>query len=186
MALGGTLLLARRPKLGRALGIGAFVALACLSWGLASEAGVLAAVDPVRGLFGVVAWALYAAAWSHPWSVPDHSLSAAPEGEARGLSPRRPAPRAALAMGALGGLAALTCLAVSYLIEDRTRALVGRATAIVASILLISHAAALAVVGGRDDAAASPERLPVDGKVARLLFAAAMLVGATFALARLR
>jgi hypothetical protein len=185
VGLAGTLSLATRPRLGRALGIGGFLALSCLSWALASASRVGAAVDPVRGFLGVLAWALYAASWSHPWSVPDDSLTTAPDGETRGLSPRRPPPRAALAVGALGGVGALLCLALSYRVDDPTRSLFARALAILAGVLLVSHSATLATIAGREERDDLSGRFPNDGNVARLLFAAVMLVGAILALARM-
>lgn len=185
LALGKTL--AERPRLGRALGIFGFTGLSALAWGLVAGGRVLASVDPMRGFLGVAAWAIYAASWSHPWSVPDAQLAAAPQGAAHGLVPRRDPPRTALVVGALGGLAAALCIALSFLITDRDRALFGRALAIVAAVSLTSHAATIATVTTRDERTGSiAERFPIDAQVVRVLFAAAMLVGVGVAIARLR
>ncbi|MBM4360654.1 MAG: hypothetical protein FJ096_21310 [Deltaproteobacteria bacterium] len=182
----GTRLIATRAALARGLAVFGFVAFSALAWALVREVRGFTVVDPVRGLFGALAWSIFAASWSHPWSVPDGRLREAPGGEATGLAARRKPPRAALALGALGPIASLGFLVLSLEVDDPGRAAWARALANVAAIALTSSTANLAVAASRDDRSVVAERWPIDGRVVRSVLVVGLLVVAAFLVDALR
>jgi len=182
----GTQAIHRNHRLARGLGISGFTACSVLAWWLGSRAGVGIRLDPVRGFFGVIAWAVYAASWSHPWSLPDERLAAAPPGNASGLKPRRPAPRGALAIGSLGVLGGLVCLALAWRVDGTTRAVWARAVGVLGATALVSAASSIASVMAREERVGAVERWPVDARVLRSLLALCLVAGAGVVASRMR
>ncbi len=174
----GTRMIALRPRVARGFGVVGFVALSAAAWALVRDLRGLGVVEPVRGLLGALAWAIYAASWSHPWSLPNARLTDAPSGDAAGLAARRKPPRGALALGALGPFASVGCLALALEVDEPSRAVWARALGVLAAITLTSGSANLAVAASRDDRAGLPERWPIDGSVVRSLLVVGLLVAA--------
>lgn len=165
-AIAGPLLLDRNPRLARHLGLSTYVALAGASFWLAARSGVLASFDIFRASLGALAWGVFALSWSHPWSVADADLEKAPEGDTMGLLPRRRPPAYAAAIAAIGALAASSCLALGWLIEEPSRAVFGQALAAAAAIALLTGASLVAVIAGRDKSRESKTpKLPINRRV---------------------
>jgi hypothetical protein len=174
----GPQLIERNHKMARHVGVSAYLGFVLLAWSWASKDQVLATVDVFRALLGVIAWAVFAVSWSHPWSVPVGDLKSAPEGDTRGLKPRRrPAPYA-VGVAVAGAVFGLSCLALAWRIEDVNRAVFGQAVAVGCAIALITSASTIAVLAGKDKRRDGRKaRLPIDRKVlnsmlAMLLFGA--------------
>ncbi len=182
----GTQAIHRHHRLARGLGITAYMGLAVAAWVLAAGHRVMTGFDPWRGFCGVLAWATYAASWSHPWSLPDVRLEEAPEGASMGLKPRRGAQRRATLIGVWGAGAGLVCLALAWSVDDASRAVWARAVGVLAAVALTSAAASVAAGLVREERVESAQRLPVDGRIVRAILVILVLVAAGFALARLR
>jgi hypothetical protein len=184
--VGGSQLIARDPRMARAVGLTAFVALSLASWLLASRFGVLAAVDAFRGVLGMIAWSVYAIAWSHPWSLPDARLRDAPPGDVQGLRPRRQTPQLALAIAGAGTLAGIACIVLAWLVDDPARAIFAQAIGTAAAIALITASAAVASVMGKDERPGQAPRLAIDRRMVRTLLVLALIAGGALALYLLR
>ncbi len=184
-SLAGTQAIQRHHRLARALGITAFLGFAGAAWGLAAGTRLLAGFDPLRGFFGVLAWATYAASWSEPWKAAGAQLEVAPPGARATLEPRRGTPVSATLVGSSGVVFGLGCLGLAWSVEEPSRAVWARAIGVLAAVSLSSAAASIAVIVARDGHAGSAQRQPVDGRIIRALCAIALLVAAGFAIARL-
>ena len=142
----GPALVAARPRLGRHVGITAFVALATLAWLSSSLAIHPQRLDPIRGVFGALAWGVFALSWSERWvkSPPPPT-----DAEAAALQPRTTLPRLAVPIASAGVAAALVVIALAWRLTDPDRALVAHAVAVGAAVGVISAAATVATSRGR-------------------------------------
>jgi hypothetical protein len=170
-ALGGPLLLLRDPRRARQVGLGAFPAVALLTWTLASFDGALGVIDAFRGALGALAWGVLALGWSQPWSLPDAALRTAPLGPTRGLAPRRRVPGAAVAVAVVGAVAAVGCLGLAWLVTSPPRAVLAHALATACAVALLTAAAGVAVLVGQEPArlAQLGRRLGRDRRLLRLV-----------------
>lgn len=174
--LAGPQLIVRDHRIARHVGVTGFLLATVAAWGLATKDQLLSTVDPFRALLGVLAWGVYAVAWSHPWSVPDVDLKLAPVGDTSGLKPRRRMPAAAVGVAGGGVVGALACLALAWSITEPDRAVLGHAAAVGCAIALITSSASLAVIAGRDRGKSSRTRLPLDKRVLNTLLAMLLLL----------
>lgn len=182
-ALAGPQLIPKNARLARHVGVTGFLTITLLAWALASREQVLARVDTFRAVLGVVAWGVFALSWSHPWSVPDADLARAPEGETAGLKPRRKTPVKAVAIAAVGAVAAVACLALGWSVSDPSRAVFAQAGATAAAIAMLTSASAIAVLMGREHRRDGRKaRLPVDRTVFNTVLLMLVLVAAAVAL----
>jgi hypothetical protein len=171
--LGGAVLLARRPPLARHLGISAFLGLATLTW-LANPAAIHPLrLDPVRGMFGAVAWGVFALAWSERWGPRARVVPADPD--APSLQARSALAPAAQPIAALGVLASLGYLVFAFRIRDPDRALVAQALALACSVAVVTAASTVATARGKSR---NPGGRRLTGPVIR-----ALLFLVTFAIA---
>src|SRR5688572_9455874 len=63
----GQLMVGARKRIGRHVGLTAYLALATLSWLLAGSSLQPTRLDPTRAAIGAVAWGVFALSWSDPW-----------------------------------------------------------------------------------------------------------------------
>ncbi|MCA9622146.1 MAG: hypothetical protein KC731_24150, partial [Myxococcales bacterium] len=164
--IAGPQLIAKDHRLARHTGVTAYLAFVVGAWALASSEQVLARVDAFRAVLGALAWAVFALAWSHPWSVPDRELALAPEGATAGLKPRRKPPVRAVAVAVVGAVIAVACLALGWTVTDPDRAVLAQAGATAAAIAMLTSASTIAVLLGREKPRDGRRRkLPIDRKV---------------------
>ncbi len=167
---------ADRVSLARALGVWGFLGATALTWllhPLATEAGRL---EPWRGWFGAVGFALYALAWG----VPDAWRRERPEDDPRAglaveLEPRERLPRGALLALAVAVLSASALFALSFRVVDAHRGVLGQSLAALAAVSLVSVSARHAVRSAPRAAATPTHRL---ARASRAIFALALLLAA--------
>jgi hypothetical protein len=141
----GPLLMARAPRLGRALGVHAFVGFAVLTWALLRHAGLPFGGQALEAAFGAVGWTLYAFGWgelSARRRVPErdpHVLSGA------SLQPKKSWSRSAEIILALGVLGSAVVLALAFRVARPSHAVMGHALALLLSLLVISAASRVAL-----------------------------------------
>ncbi len=177
-ALAGPQLIQHNQVFARHLGISGFLAGCVGAWLLASLDQVLSSIDTFRAILGVVAWAVFALSWSHPWSVSDANLRKAPEGETVGLKPRRKAPPYAAGVAIMGAICALACLALAWMVSEPSRAVFAQALATGAAVALLTSASRIAVLAGKDKSrGARRARLPIDRRVVKSILLMLLLCG---------
>ena len=136
----GAFLMRDRPKLGRVLGIWAFLLLSVLTW-ILNPAGIRTdRIDAIRAASGTFGWMLFGLGWGAPWRPGVH-----PEDNPRAqlhpkLEPRRtPVLRVPLAV-ALAGTGAVLALLLAWRGLDPNRALMMHGTALACAVALVTVA----------------------------------------------
>lgn len=145
--LAGPFFLARRPKIGRHLGISLFVAFSLGAW--MANAGAIhpLRLEPIRGVLGAVAWGVFALSWSDRWSGAPTALPADPDSPL--LLPRSALPGLASPIALIGVIASLVYLVLAFRVREPERALVAQALALACSIGVVSAGATVAVARGK-------------------------------------
>jgi len=175
--LAGPQLLPRNDRAARQVGITLFLFMVLITWTLASLDAALTGLDPFRAILGSLGWGVFALGWSHPWSVPDHKLATAPEGDTAGLKPRRTTPHYAVGVAVIGAACAALCLGLAWRIPDPNRAVFAQAVAVGAAVALLTSASAIAVFAGRESRRErSRRRLPFNRRVLNNLLLMAVVV----------
>lgn len=176
----GALLAGARPRLGRALGVTAFLTLMTVTWLLAPAAIHPDRLDPIHASLGSVALALYAFSWRAPRPGPHAAHS---EGRELSLEARARLPRSVVPVAALSIVAAFTCVELAWRTREVERALLAQAAALVCATTLVSAGTIIALRRGA--AVPSGRRgLPAPAWRALLGLAAILLGGAAAWLAR--
>lgn len=141
----GAFIVRDRPKLGRILGIWAFLVLSLLTWVL-NPAGIRTdRIDPIRAASGTFGWMLYALGWGAPWRPGVH-----PEDNPRAqqhpkLEPRRgPVLRMPIAV-AIAAVGAVLALVLAWRGLDPNRALMMHGAALAAAVALVTVASGVAL-----------------------------------------
>jgi hypothetical protein len=148
--VGGPLLARRRPRAGRHLGITLFAALATATWLSGAQAIHPLRLDPLRGVFGAMAWGVFALSWSERWS--SSAQAAAVEVDPEGaplLLPRAALPAMATFVAALGVALALVYLVLAFQVRDADRALVSQAAALACAVAVVTAAGVVATARGK-------------------------------------
>jgi hypothetical protein len=136
-----------RARMGRHVGISLFVALATATWLVGDHAIHPLRLDPIRGLFGAVAWGVFALSWSERWGS---SAEAEPiDPEAPLLLPRAALPMLATTIATVGVLLALAYLALGFRARDPDRALVAQAVALACGVAVVVAAGVVATARGK-------------------------------------
>jgi hypothetical protein len=170
----GVFLESDRPKIGRWLGIYAFVGASLLAWCLAGPAVSVGTVDPVRSALGVLGWVIYAFGWgrSRGSRVPEDSpnvLTGAP------LAPRARLSRAAAPVLGISVVAALVLEGLAFRVDRSEPALFAHATATACALLVLGVGARIALgLGARRELPSATTRL---NAMAPPLAALAVLLG---------
>ena len=163
-----------RPRLGRALGVHAFVAFSVATWAMLGPAISVARLDPLRAFLGAVGWGLFAFGWGslrNLGSVPEedpHAILGPP------LPPRARFPRRALIAVGLSVAAAAVLLLLAWRIPRPAHALFGHAVAVLAAVALIAGGTRISNAMTESSVVATP-RQRLDG-AARPLAAVALLL----------
>jgi hypothetical protein len=172
--VGGVFLESERPKLGRALGIYAFVGCSLLAWCFTGPAIEVGNVDPIRSALGMLGWVIYAFGWgrSRGSRVPEDSpnvLEGAP------LAPRARLSRAGAPVVAIAIVAALSLEGLAFRVERSEPALFAHAAATACALLLLGAGSKIALgLGGRRELMPTTARL---NSMAAPLAALAVLLG---------
>lgn len=145
--LAGPWLVERRPLVGRHLGLSAFLGLTTGTWLLAPLAIQPSRLDPTRALLGSLAWGLFALSWR----APRPPLAAAPP-PSTPLEPRRELPAGAMAIMAVGCVAALGCVGLAFYAREPERALFAQVASLGAASALVTVAALVATRRGTSPA----------------------------------
>jgi hypothetical protein len=136
----GAFLVRDRPRLGRALGIWAFLLMSALTWVLNPTGIRTDRIDPIRAASGTFGWMLYGLGWGAPWRPGVH-----PEDDPRAqlhpkLEPRRsPILRMPLAV-AISAIGAVLALVLAWRGLDPNRALMMHGTALACAVALVTVA----------------------------------------------
>lgn len=136
-----------RARLGRRVGISLFVALATATWLAGAHAIQPLRLDPLRGLFGAVAWGVFALSWSERWGARTEAEPIDPEAPL--LLPRAALPVLATSIATLGVLLALGYLVLGFRARDPERALVSQAVALACGVAVVVAAGVVATARGK-------------------------------------
>jgi len=152
VGVAGPILMPTRKKIGRQLGISAFLALATVVWLLTPSALDPSRLDTVRAGIGAIAWGVYAFSWGEPWRF----RTEAPQDDAGGvLRARSTLPPGAVPVTAAGVLAGLALIVVAWSVRDPSRALLAQAAGVGLAVAVVSASATVAI------ARAKARRAPV-------------------------
>ncbi len=176
--VGGPLLARKGPRflrLARHLGISLFAFLATGTWLTGAYAIEPLRLDPVRGVFGAVAWGVFALSWSERWGSRAEAEPVDPD--APQLFPRAALPVLATAIAALGVAASVSYMALAFRARDPDRALVAQAAALACGVAVVVAAGVVATSRNKPRAEAGRRLTP---RVVRalLLLATTAIVGA--------
>jgi hypothetical protein len=135
-----------RRRIGRHVGLTAYLALATLSWLFAGTSLQPTRLDPTRAAIGAVAWGVFALSWSDPWRF---KRKDAPDPNAPALQARAALPAFAVPIAAVGVACALACLLLAWRIRDPNRAILGQGAAIACAVALVTVGASVATTRGK-------------------------------------
>lgn len=141
----GPLLLGAHPRLAKAIGIHAMMALALATWLLLGPVVGVAHLEPVRAAIGAVAWVLFAFGWGAVRSrgrVPEDDPRVLPGDP---LPARSSLPKGATAVLVVGTIGAAATLFSAWRVTRPSHALLAHAIAALAAIALLTTAARIAV-----------------------------------------
>jgi len=145
--LAGPLFLGERRRIGRHLGITAFLALSLAAWLFSLHALHPARLSPLRAATGSLAWAIFALSWREVWPRPER-----PETEAQtAVLPARaslPVLSIPILSGAIFG--ALFFVFAAFRTRESERGLVAQAVAVACGAALVTSAATIATTRGKD------------------------------------
>jgi hypothetical protein len=170
----GVFLENERPKLGRALGVYAFVGSVLVAWCFAGPAIAVGNIDPTRSALGVLGWVLYAFGWgrSRGSRIPEDSPNVVAGSP---LGPRARISRAGLPVVAFSVVAALALEALAFRVERQEPALFAHAVATACALLVLGVGSRVALgLGGRRELASATTRL---NSMAPPIAALAVLLG---------
>lgn len=145
----GPVVALERPRLGRALGVLAFVGFSLVTWLLLGPLIGVQRLEPLRAGLGMAGWALFALGWGsmrradavpedHPHAVAGESLSA-----------RGALPRGAVAVVLLGTLAAAAPIYYAWTVTRAQHALLAHAVALACALGLVDAGSVIAVERGK-------------------------------------
>lgn len=172
MGVLGPLLVPTRRRVGRHLGISAFLALTTGVWVLAKPAIAIERLDPILAAIGSVAWGIFAFSWGEPWRMREQGAVDELGGTLRA---RAELPPFAVPIAALGVISALVLMVFAWRVREPSRALFGHAVAIGVGVALVSVAAQIAI--GRGKSRTRLAGLPKSGRRALVALVLAAVVG---------
>lgn len=142
----GVVLDRRRSQAAPLAGVWGFLGLSLAAWVLVPTSVEAGRVEALRGLLATAGFVLYGLAWG----VPDVFQRANPDDDPRAdvsvaLPPRDRMSPAALPVAAIGIVTSALLFVFSWRLQDGPRALLGHAAAALASVLVVSAAADVAL-----------------------------------------
>ncbi len=173
--LAGAALLRWHPRLGWALGVHGFVALAILTWAFLRQAGVVLGAQTLPATFGAISWALYAFGWgelSARRRVPEADPYVLPGPP---LQPRARWSRSAELIVLLGVLGSVLLLVLAFRVDRPAQAVMAHSLWLLASLSLLAVAARVALGRTPRNLGASADRFGrASSTLALLLITAAL------------
>jgi hypothetical protein len=141
----GSFVVRDRPRLGRILGIWAFIGLCVCTWVLNLPSIRIERLDPVRACSGTFGWLLYGLGWGAPWRPGLH-----PEDNPRAqLHPKleaRKAPELGMPIAvAVAALGAMTASVFAWRAADGNRALMLQGASIAVGVAMLTTSSTLAL-----------------------------------------
>lgn len=150
--LAGPFVALARPRVGRVLGIHAFVVCCLASWLFGGPAIAIERLEVIRAALGALGWMLFAFGWGVT-----RTLGRVPEDDPRVLSgaplpARGRLPPGAYPVFAVGVVGALAPAAVAWRVAREDHALFAHAVAVVCAIGLLAASSRIAVERGKWEA----------------------------------
>jgi hypothetical protein len=145
--LAGPVMARKSARTGRHVGITLFVSLAVATWLVGSAAIHPIRLDAIRGVFGAIAWGVFALSWSERWGPRPDAVPADPEAPL--LLPRAALPLGAVPLTAVALAAALGYLVLAFRVRDPDRALLAQAAALACGVAVVAAAGVVATARGK-------------------------------------
>lgn len=178
----GPLFLAERRRIGRHVGITAFLAFALAAWLLSLNALHPMRLSPFRAATGSLAWAIFALSWREVWPKPAERAEAEPH--AVPLPPRASLPFLSIPILTAAVIGALFFVLGAFRTRDVERGLVAQAVAIACGAAVMTSASTIATTLGKDRSAGPGRRFTGVVVRALLLLFVIALSGALYILLR--
>lgn len=176
----GPLLVPTKRRIGRHVGITAFLASTTLVWLLCGRAISIQRLDPILATIGALAWGVFAFSWGEPWSTRDEPQQTDELGGM--LRARAQLPPLAVPIAAIGVLAGLGLMSLAWRVRDPSRALLAQAAGVGLGVALVSAAAHIAISRGKSRSAQST--VPRTARRAILVLVLAAVLGGGFLILR--
>lgn len=180
--LAGPLFLAERRRIGRHVGITAFLALSAAAWLLSQNALHPLRMSPFRAATGSLAWAIFALSWREVWPRPADKAEA--ESQSMPLPPRSSLPILSIPILTVAVLGSLGLVFAAFRTRDVERGLVAQAIAIACSAAVLTGASTVATTLGKDRSSGSGRRFTATVVRALLFLVIVALGGALYILFR--
>jgi hypothetical protein len=180
--LTGPLFLAERRRVGRHIGITAFLALSVAAWLFSLHALHPLRLSPFRAATGSLAWAIFALSWREVWPKPAERTEA--ESQAVPLPPRASLPFLSVPILTIAVVGALVFVLAAFRTRDVERGLVAQAIAIACSAAILNGASTIATTLGKDRSSGPGRRFTAIVIRALLLLVVVALGGALYILFR--
>lgn len=177
----GPLFLSERRRVGRHLGITAFLAFCVIAWLSSLHALHPVRLSPFRAATGSVAWAIFALSWREVWPRP---FEAREEAQAPPLPPRASLPRVSIPILTAAVLAALFFVLAAFRTREAERGLVAQAVAVACGIAAVTSAATIATSVGKDRRGLAGRRFTALVIRALVLLVVTAVAGALYILLR--
>jgi hypothetical protein len=178
----GPLFLGERRRIGRHLGITAFLAFSLGAWLLSLHALHPVRLSPFRAATGSVAWAIFALSWREVWPTPPDAREQ--EAQVAPLQPRASLPRVSIPILTAAVLAALFLVLAAFRTREAERGLVAQGVAVACGIALVTGAATIATTIAKDRPSAAGRRFTGPVVRALVLLVAVAITGALYILLR--
>jgi len=178
----GPLFLAERRRIGRHIGITAFLALSLGAWLFSLHALHPLRLSPFRAATGSLAWAIFALSWREVWPKPAERTEA--ESQAVPLPPRASLPFLAIPILTVAVVGSLFLVLAAFRTRDVERGLVAQAIAIACSAAVLGGASTIATTLGKDRSSGPGRRFTSLVIRALLLLVVVALGGALYILFR--
>lgn len=146
--LTGPLFVAERRRIGRHLGISAFLALSVAAWLFSLHALHPLRLSPLRAATGSLAWAIFALSWREVWPKPAERSET--DAQAAPLPARSSLPLLSIPILTAAVFGALFLVFSAYRTREAERGLVAQAVAIATGAALVTGAATIATSLGKD------------------------------------
>jgi hypothetical protein len=180
--LGGPLFLGERRRIGRHIGITAFLVFSLGAWLFSLHALHPIRLSPFRAATGSLAWAIFALSWREVWPKPPERSEA--ESQAAALPARASLPFLSIPILASAIFGALLLVFGAFRTREAERGLVAQAIAIASGAAIVTAAATIATTLGKDRSTGPGRRFTPIVVRALILLVVVALGGALYILLR--
>lgn len=180
--LSGPLFLGERRRIGRHLGITAFLVFAVASWLLSLHALHPTRLSPFRAATGSLAWAIFALSWREVWPKPAELRE--PEAQVAPLPPRASLPLVSIPILTAAVLSTLFLVLMAFRTREAERGLVAQAVSLACGVALVTAAATIATTIRKERSPSTGRRFTPVVVRALLLLVLVAVAGALYILWR--